>query len=121
MDVITAIYVEDDDQEALVMRLGMRRQQVEILHIPDLPVDRVGDLLHGPFGDAAAVIFDAYLPSAGGLELAQALRAAGDGRPFFLLTAGENNDPGLLHALNMHYVSKPPTFQTLAEMLRASL
>lgn len=120
MDAITAIYIEDDDQEALVMRLGMRRQQVDIAHFSDLPVERVGELLQSPYDAAVAVIFDAYLPSAGGLELAQALRAAGDNRPFFLLTAGENPDAELLNALNMRYMSKPPNFQVLAEMLRVA-
>lgn len=118
MDVITAIYVEDSEEEALVMQFGMRRQQVNLLHISDLPINRVGELIQPPYDSASAIILDALLPSAGGLEIAQALRDIGDSRPIVLLTAGENPDPDLLNRLNVRYMNKPAAFQTLAEMLR---
>jgi DNA-binding response OmpR family regulator len=116
---ITAIYVEDSEEEALVMQLGMRRQQVQILHISDLPLNRIGELSQAPYDVAQAIILDAMLPSAGGLELAEALREMGDRRPIILLTAGENTDPDLLNRLDVRYMGKPPVFQTLAEMLRS--
>lgn len=119
-DVIEAIYVEDEEQEGLVMRVGMRRQQINIIHIPDLSLERVGELRQPPYDVAAAVIFDAVLPSASGLDLARGLRVSGDSRPLFLLTAAENPDPDLLNSLHIEYMRKPANFQVLAEMIRAS-
>jgi DNA-binding response OmpR family regulator len=118
MDVISAIYVEDSEEEALVMQLGMRRQQVEIIHFPDLPLNRVGELVQPPNDAAAAIILDALLPSASGIEIAQTLRDTGDTRLIVLLTAGENPDADLLDTLNVYYMSKPPSFSVLAELIR---
>ncbi|MBZ0288424.1 MAG: response regulator [Anaerolineae bacterium] len=121
IDVIEVVYVEDEEQEALVMRIGMRRQNVNILHIPDLSSAQINKLCQSPYNTAAAVIFDAVLPSASGLELAQALRAEGDARPVFLLTAGENPNPVLLETLQVEFIRKPAQFQSLAQRIREAL
>ncbi len=112
------IYVEDDEQEAFIMQVGMRRQGIQILHVPDVALDSIGDLMAAPYDSAVALIFDAILTGASGVALAQALRDKGDQRPIILLTAGENPDAKLLGSLRVHYMRKPPNYATLAEIIR---
>ncbi|MAS35896.1 MAG: hypothetical protein CL610_17945 [Anaerolineaceae bacterium] len=118
MEPLETIYVEDDDQEAFIMRVGMRRQGVTILHVPDITPETVTQLTEAPYDRAAAVIFDAILAGQNGVELAEKLREIGDQRPVFLLTAGENPNPKLLRSLNIYYLRKPPHFENLAKMIR---
>ena len=118
MTTIDAVYVEDDEQEALIMRLSMRRHGVNIAHVAQLTLDTVERLRQPPHDAAAALIFDARLRGQSGLELARALRAAGDTRPLALVTAGDNPDPDLLRALNIQFFSKPLDYAALAAALR---
>ena len=118
MDTLDTIYVEDDDQEAFIMRVGMRRQGINILHVPDLTPETLTRLQEPPFAQAVAVIFDAILGGQSGVALAHALRTGGDERPIFLLTAAENPDPELLLRHNIRYQRKPPNFERLARMIR---
>ena len=118
MDILDTIYVEDDDQEAFIMRVGMRRQGINILHVPDLTTETISRLQEAPYAQAAAIIFDAILRGQSGVALAHALRTSGDQRPIFLLTAAENPDPELLQRNDIHYLRKPPHFERLAGMIR---
>ncbi len=118
MDTLDTIYVEDDDQEAFIMRVGMRRQGINILHVPDATPENIASLLEAPYTNAVAVIFDALLAGQSGVDLARRLRKAGDERPIFLLTAGENPDAELLRVLNVRYLRKPPHFENLARIIR---
>ena len=112
------IYVEDDDQEAFIMTIGMRRQGIQILHVPEIDIEHVEELMSAPYDSAVALIFDAILTGVSGVALAQALRTKGDERPIILLTAGENPDARLLGSLRVHYMRKPPNYATLAEIIR---
>ena len=118
MDTLETIYVEDDEQEAFIMRVGMRRQGVSVLHVPDVTVATITRLREAPYDQAAAIIFDSILVGQSGVELAQQLRASGDERPIFLLTAGENPNPELLQQQNIRYLRKPPHFENLARTIR---
>jgi DNA-binding response OmpR family regulator len=118
MDTLETIYVEDDEQEAFIMRVGMRRQGISILHVPDVTVETITRLQAAPYDQAVAVIFDSILVGQSGVELAQHLRASGDQRPIFLLTAGENPNPDLLQQYNIRYLRKPPHFENLARTIR---
>jgi DNA-binding response OmpR family regulator len=118
MNTLDTIYVEDDEQEAFIMRIGMRRQGINILHVSDITLETITQLKQPPYDQAAAVIFDAILAGQSGVELADELRNSGDERPIFLLTAGENPDPTLLRERNIHYLRKPPHFENLAQMIR---
>ena len=120
MEALEAVYIEDDEQEAFIMQIGMRRQGIAITHVPEITVDTIGDLQAPPHDKASALIFDAILAGNSGVALARALRAAGDKRLIVLLTAGENPDPPLLRRLEIHYLRKPPNFEYLAAMIRSS-
>ena len=118
MDTLETIYVEDDEQEAFIMRVGMRRQGISVIHVPDVTADTIARLQAAPYDQAAAVIFDSILVGQSGVDLAQRLRASGDERPIFLLTAGENPNPELLQQQNIRYLRKPPHFENLARTIR---
>ncbi|MBZ0302742.1 MAG: hypothetical protein K8J31_23555 [Anaerolineae bacterium] len=118
MDTLDIIYIEDDDQEAFIMRVGMRRQGMNILHVADLTADTIATLLAPPYDRAVALIFDAILGGESGVNLASRLRLMGDSRPIFLLTAGENPDAELLKQHQIRYLRKPPHFENLARTVR---
>jgi DNA-binding response OmpR family regulator len=118
MDTLEIIYVEDDEQEAFIMRVGMRRQGINVIHVPTITAETVTSLQEPPYNQAAAVIFDAILAGQNGVELARLLRASGDDRPIFLLTAGENPDPEFLQRHNIRYLRKPPRFESLARTIQ---
>lgn len=121
MQPIDVIYVEDDEQEAFVFTLGMRVQQVTIHHISQLDTHEINTLLSPPYDTMHVVLFDAMLAGVSGVELAAALRDAGDTRPVFLITAGENPDPQRLANLDISYVRKPVDFAGFASTLRNHL
>ena len=118
MDTLATVYVEDDEQEAFIMQVGMRRQNIRIFHIPDIAPETISQLQAPPYDEAVAIIFDALLSGQNGVELARELRTQGDQRPIFLLTAAENPDPALLRQHNIHYLRKPPNFEKLAALIR---
>jgi DNA-binding response OmpR family regulator len=118
MDNITVLYIEDAEQEAFIMRAGMRRLGITIVHILPTEPDLLSTLRTPPHDTAAAIIVDAILVAIDGLDLVQALREAGDTRRLILLTAGTNPDPDLLEALDVIYLRKPVNFNALAEMIR---
>lgn len=120
MTTIDVVYVEDDDQEALIMRIRMQRYGINIVHVAQLTLETIERLRQPPHDAAAALILDARLRGQSGLELARALRAAGDTRPIALVTAGDNPDPPLVRALNVQFFSKPLDYEALAAALRSS-
>jgi len=117
MDIQDVVYVEDDEQEAFIMRVGMRRQGINILHVQTMTPQMLFQLQDPPYDTATAVIFDAILPGHSGVDLAQQLRTSGDGRLIILLTAAENPDPELLTNYNIRYMRKPPDFERLAAII----
>lgn len=118
MDTLQAIYVEDDEQEAFVMRIGMRRQHIDMLHVDNISLETVSLLQEPPFDRATALIFDSMLRGQYGVDLACQLRDEGDQRIMFLLTAADNPDPERLKRYNIHYIRKPPHFERLAHLIR---
>ncbi len=118
MDSIEVIYVEDDEQEAFIMTIGMGRHNVKIIHIPRISSQILDQILSPPYNQAAAVIFDSVLGGENGLDLATNLRAKGDTRPIFLITAGENPSPQLLKTNHIEFRRKPVNFEELAADLQ---
>ncbi len=118
MNVLDVIYVEDDEQEALIMKIGMRRFEINILHIPFITVDTLSKLGEPPYQTAVAVLFDEMLAGESGIKLSRTLRDNGDERLIFLLTAGENPDPALLTTQTILFRRKPVDFEELATTIR---
>jgi DNA-binding response OmpR family regulator len=114
MDSIEVIYVEDDEQEAFIMTIGMGRHHVKIIHLSHMTLQILDQIQAAPYDKAAAVIFDSVLGGESGLDLARNLRAKGDTRPIFLITAGENPSPQLLKSNRIEFRRKPVNFEELA-------
>jgi DNA-binding response OmpR family regulator len=119
MDAAAVIYIEDDETEALLFKLGLNQRGIDVLHISDSNADSLGILETDEYQRARAVFFDLWVGVVNGVELAAGLRNNGDTRPFFLLTAGENPNPSGLQAINLTYMQKPPDFPKVAEMIHA--
>jgi DNA-binding response OmpR family regulator len=117
MDAASVIYIEDDETEALLFKLGLNPRGIDVLHIPDSNADSLAILETDEYQRARAVFFDLWVGVVNGVELASSLRDKGDTRPFFLLTAGENPNPSGLQAIDLTYMQKPPDFPKLAAMV----
>ena len=119
MDAVPVIYIEDEEMEALLFKLGLTPRGIEVLHIPDSSPESLQVLDTEEYQHARAIFFDHWVGVMNGVELARSLREQGDTRPFFLLTAGENLNPTALQEINLTYMRKPPEFSKLAETIHA--
>ncbi|MBZ0290970.1 MAG: hypothetical protein K8L99_00230 [Anaerolineae bacterium] len=118
MNVIDVVYIEDDDTEALIMQVNLRRSGINVLHIPSITEDQVSQLLAPPYQKAVALLFDEMLGGDSGLKMAYALRKLGDERPIFLLTAGDNPDPGQMDSKRILFRRKPVDTNELAQTIQ---
>jgi DNA-binding response OmpR family regulator len=118
MSLINVLYIEDNDQEALIMELGLRRFDIRVQHIPHITAETLYTLRQPPYDEAVAVLFDEMLAGESGAALAQALRDSSDSRLIFLLTAGDNPDPTALTTQSILFRRKPVDFQELAATIR---
>jgi DNA-binding response OmpR family regulator len=119
MDTVPVIYIEDDETEALLFKLGLNPRGIDVLHIPDSSADSLQILETEAYQHARAIFFDLWVGIVNGVDLARTLREQGDHRPFYLLTAGENPNPKALQELELTYLRKPPEFPKLAEAIHA--
>lgn len=117
MNAVPVIYIEDDETEALLFKLGLTSRGVNVLHIPDTSPETLRILDSEEYQQARAIFIDLWVGVVNGVDLARLLREHGDDRPFFLLTAGENPNPTALDELNLNYMRKPPEFPRLAEII----
>lgn len=113
------LYIEDDELEAQLFCMGLKREGYDVLHIPGEEAEALAFLNSPSYHSAKALVFDFWIGVTNGLELAQQLRLAGDQRPFFLLTAADNPNPGLLRQLDITYVQKPANYRSIARSLNA--
>jgi DNA-binding response OmpR family regulator len=118
MNTTDIIYIEDNDIEARIMSLGLRRSGINVLHLADLTSESLLALNTPRFQAAQALLIDAHINGDDGLEFIHRLRRTGDSRPMFLVTAGENPDPALLQQLDITYMQKPVNFNSIARRLQ---
>lgn len=118
--LIDVVYIEDTEMEAYLFRLGMKKYNVNVLHLPDASKDSLGQLNEEPYVNARALFLDLYISGLNGVQIARGLRESGDDRPFFLITAGDNPDPKALEMLNMHFLRKPYNFEIIAGLIKDS-
>ncbi len=113
------LYIEDDDTQALLFQLGLSTRGINVLIIPDVTTD--GRLiLETPAYQAARALFvDLWIRTVSGIELARSLRAAGDIRPIFLVTAANNPNPSLLKQLDIGFLQKPLNFDQVAALIHS--
>lgn len=119
MNELTVIYIEDDETETFLFNLGLSSRGIDVLPIGDAQPRSLTMMEAPEYQAAKAVFFDLWLGGVNGLELAKTLRARGDSRPFFMLTAGENPDPDLLRSLGIVYIRKPADYDKVADMVRS--
>ena len=118
MNTTDIIYIEDNDIEAQIMRLGLQRSGINVLHLADLTTESLLALDSPRFQAAQALLIDAHISGDDGLDFICNLRRAGDNRAMFLITAGENPDPELLQELDITYMQKPVNFNHIARRLQ---
>lgn len=116
-ETIDVIYIEDEETDALLFKLGLSSRGINVLHIPDSNPESLKVLDTPQYQNARTIFIDLWVGVVNGVDLAQLLRNRGDERPFFLMTAGENPNPELLRTLNMTYMRKPPDFAKLAALI----
>ncbi len=114
------LYIEDDETQALLFQLGLNMRGVNVLLIPDITPDGQLILQTPAYQAAQAVFVDLWIRTTSGIELARSLRAAGDARPFFLVTAANNPNPTLLNELAITFLQKPLNFDQVAALIRAA-
>jgi len=117
-DAIRVIYIEDDDMEAMLFKLGLEKRGIEVLHLPGATVESLATLQHAEYLAAKAIFMDMWVGVVNGMELASMLRKRGDERPMFLLTAGDNPNPTVLRQMSITFLQKPPDFVKLAQMIK---
>jgi DNA-binding response OmpR family regulator len=117
-DAIRVIYIEDDDMEAMLFKLGLEKRGIEVLHIPGTTVDNLSLLQQPEYLSAVAIFIDMWVGVVNGMELASMLRKRGDERPLFLLTAGDNPNPTVLRQMSLTFLQKPPDFAKLAQTIK---
>lgn len=114
------LYIEDDETQALLFQLGLNTRGIDVHIIPDIPPDGRLILNNPVYRAAQAVFVDLWIRTTSGIELARSLRAAGDDRPFFLVTAANNPNPALLNELRIVFLQKPLNFDQVAALIRAA-
>jgi DNA-binding NtrC family response regulator len=118
--MVDVIYIEDEETVALIFKIGLAAQQINVRHIPDTEPENLARLDTPDYQAAKAVFIDLWVSGVNGVTIAQTLRDKGDTRPFFLLTAGENPSTARLNELNMTFLRKPiGDYKKLAEMINS--
>jgi DNA-binding response OmpR family regulator len=114
---VKILVVEDDPSLADVLRRGL----AESGHVVDVERDgRDAERVAGG-GRYDAIVLDVMLPGKSGLEVARALRDAGDGTPILMLTARDTVEDTVagLDAGADDYLRKPFVFDELEARLRS--
>jgi DNA-binding response OmpR family regulator len=117
-DKIRVIYIEDDDMEAMLFKLGLEKRGLEVMHIPGTTVENLSLLQQPEYQAAVAVFLDMWVGVVNGMELASMLRKQGDTRPMFLLTAGDNPNPTVLRQMSLTFLQKPVDYTKLAQTIK---
>ncbi|MBZ0309757.1 MAG: hypothetical protein K8I82_27080, partial [Anaerolineae bacterium] len=72
------VYVEDDETEALLFQIALKTRGITVLHIPDISLDTYQNLQSPPYRSAQVIFFDLWMRTVSGIDVARALREAGD-------------------------------------------
>jgi DNA-binding NtrC family response regulator len=92
---------------------------VNVLPLPNAYPDSLKRLAEPAYQAARVVFFDLVIGTVSGLDLGRALRENGDTRPFFLVTAANNPNPGLLDQLQITFLQKPLDFDQVAALVHS--
>ena len=77
-DAIRVIYIEDDDMEAMLFKLGLEKRGIEVLHLPGATVESLATLQQPEYLAAKAIFMDMWVGVVNGMELASMLRKRGN-------------------------------------------
>jgi two-component system response regulator MprA len=116
---IQLLLIEDDPEVARTIRAGLDARRFALDHALTI-ADARRKLMMRAYG---AVVLDLALPDGSGLELADALRAAGSDVPIIMLTARSRVDErveGFAHGAD-DYLCKPFAVEELVARLNAVL
>jgi DNA-binding response OmpR family regulator len=120
---IKVVYVEDEPAIAELLKGGLDLFGIEVSPIYGNAEDAYAQITAKvpPLGDAHILIFDIRLPGMTGLELAEALRKAGEQRPILIVSAYQPPARSLLDQLNAHFMPKPFDFPAIVSKIQALL
>lgn len=109
-DGINVAYVEDEPAIAELLKSGLGLFGISVNPIYGTAEEAQDQILSGKVSWADVLIFDIRLPGKTGLELAQALRDAGEKRPFLIVSAYQPPPASELAELNAAFMPKPFDF-----------
>ena len=116
-DTIVVAYVEDEPAIAELLKSGLGLFGITVEPIYGTAEEAQDQILSGDV-DADVLIFDIRLPGKTGLELAQALRDAGEERPFLIVSAYQPPASSELGALGASFMPKPFDFAGIVGVIQ---
>jgi DNA-binding response OmpR family regulator len=118
---IRALYVEDEPAIAELLKSGLELFGIQLDPIYGSAEDALKEILRNqpPLNICDVLVFDIRLPGMSGLELARALRDAGEKRPILIVSAYRPPSPQELHDLDAAFMPKPFDFAGIVSKLQA--
>ncbi len=119
-DKIKVLYVEDEPAIAELLRSGLDLFGLDVNPIYGNAEEALEQILSGqpPLRECNVLVFDIRLPGMTGLELAKALRDAGETRPILIVSAYQPPPRTQLEALNAHFMPKPFDFAGIVNKIQ---
>ncbi|MCC6905466.1 MAG: response regulator [Anaerolineae bacterium] len=120
MSDLKVLYVEDEPAIVELLRSGLDLFGIEVSTIIGNAEDAYNQITanYPPIDECAVLIFDIRLPGMTGMELAAALREAGESRPILIVSAYQPPLRSQLDALNAHFMPKPFDFAGIVSKIQ---
>jgi DNA-binding response OmpR family regulator len=117
---IKVLYVEDEPAIAELLKSGLDLFGIEVSPIYGNAEEAYQKIVSGqpPLNECQMLVFDIRLPGMTGLELAAALRQAGERRPILIVSAYQPPPRSQLEELDAHFMPKPFDFAGIVSKIQ---
>ncbi len=117
---IKVLYVEDEPAIAELLKSGLDLFGIEVSPIYGNAEEAYQKIVSGqpPLNECQMLVFDIRLPGMTGLELAAALREAGEQRPILIVSAYQPPPRSQLEQLGAHFMPKPFDFAGIVSKIQ---
>lgn len=117
---IKVLYVEDEPAIAELLKSGLDLFGIEVSPIYGNAEEAYQKIVSGqpPLNECQMLVFDIRLPGMTGLELAAALRQAGERRPILIVSAYQPPPRSQLEELGAHFMPKPFDFAGIVSKIQ---
>jgi DNA-binding response OmpR family regulator len=117
---IKVLYVEDEPAIAELLKSGLELFGIEVSPIYGNAEDAFNQITSGqpPMVNCNVLVFDIRLPGMTGLELAEALRNAGEVRPVLIVSAYQPPPRTQLEKLKASFMPKPFDFAAIVSKIQ---